>query len=182
MEGGTLTEPLVIQHQDLTLETSSLELDAGEIATNDSTEVLRALINGYKSLSLILGNASLEGDTSTADLTISSQQSGGRAKLTVQFDDTFSSASLNGYGNIESYPARPDVLPFAAYDLETGDVRWFVTASGVMGTAANAAPADSDLVAGQCALWFDKTDGAAKLMVKGKSADGTVVTGSVALA
>lgn len=44
------------------------------------------------------------------------------------------------------------------------------------------APADGDLVAGQCALWFDQTDGAAKLMVKAKSANGTVRTGSLALA
>lgn len=46
----------------------------------------------------------------------------------------------------------------------------------------NTAPANGDLVAGQVALWFDKTDGAAKLKLKGKSANGTVVQGEVALA
>lgn len=40
------------------------------------------------------------------------------------------------------------------------------------------APADGDLAANQCALWFDPTDGAAKLMCKAKQADGTVKTGS----
>lgn len=44
-----------------------------------------------------------------------------------------------------------------------------------------AAPADGELVAGQVSLWFDATNGAAKLMIKGKSANGTVVTGSIAL-
>jgi len=45
--------------------------------------------------------------------------------------------------------------------------------------AVNAAPADVALAAGQCALWFDQTNGAAKLMMKAKQADGTVKTGSV---
>jgi len=48
--------------------------------------------------------------------------------------------------------------------------------------AVHAAPADGDLAAGECALWFDQTNGAAKLMIKAKQADGTVKTASVALA
>jgi hypothetical protein len=43
------------------------------------------------------------------------------------------------------------------------------------------APADADLVAGDCCLWFDSTNGAAKLMVKAKQADGTVKTAAIAL-
>lgn len=35
--------------------------------------------------------------------------------------------------------------------------------------------------AGDCALWFDQTNGAAKLKTKAKQADGTVRTGEVAL-
>lgn len=46
----------------------------------------------------------------------------------------------------------------------------------------NAAPADAELSASQMMLWFDSTNGAAKLMVKAKQADGTVRTGSLALA
>lgn len=45
----------------------------------------------------------------------------------------------------------------------------------------HAAPADGELVAGELALWFDQTNGAAKLKLKGKSANGTVVVGEVAL-
>lgn len=48
-------------------------------------------------------------------------------------------------------------------------------------TKKNAAPADGDLDASELALWFDDTNGSAKLMVKAKQADGTVVTGNVAL-
>jgi hypothetical protein len=44
------------------------------------------------------------------------------------------------------------------------------------------APADADLQAGDLALWYDDTNGAAKLKIKAKSANGTVVAGEVALA
>jgi hypothetical protein len=46
----------------------------------------------------------------------------------------------------------------------------------------NAAPADGTLAATDCALWFDATDGAAKLMAKAKQANGTVKTGAVDVA
>jgi hypothetical protein len=52
---------------------------------------------------------------------------------------------------------------------------------GYFVTKLHSAPADGDLAAGELALWFDQTDGAAKLMIKAKSADGTVAVGEVAL-
>jgi hypothetical protein len=54
--------------------------------------------------------------------------------------------------------------------------------AGVFGTRVNAAPADADVATSEAMLWFDNTNGAGKLMVKAKTADGTVVTGSVVLA
>lgn len=48
--------------------------------------------------------------------------------------------------------------------------------------AYTSAPADALINPGDAALWFDKTNGASKLMIKARSADGTLVTGSVALA
>lgn len=39
-----------------------------------------------------------------------------------------------------------------------------------------AAPADAELAANEVALWLDATDGAGKLMVKAKTANGTVAT------
>jgi hypothetical protein len=47
--------------------------------------------------------------------------------------------------------------------------------------AGTTAPADNDLAAGQFALYWDSSNGASKLKIKGKSANGTVVTGSVSL-
>lgn len=58
-----------------------------------------------------------------------------------------------------------------------------ITLDSVVGLVLqlHAAPADGSLSGGDCALWFDQTNGAAKLMVKAKQADGTVRTGSLAL-
>lgn len=49
------------------------------------------------------------------------------------------------------------------------------------GGPTEGAPDDTELVAGQCIIWFDKTNGSAKLMVKAKTANGTVVDGELAL-
>jgi hypothetical protein len=52
---------------------------------------------------------------------------------------------------------------------------------GLLVNRTHSAPADGDLVAGDLRTWFDQTNGAAKVMWKGKTADGTVVTGSLNL-
>jgi hypothetical protein len=56
-----------------------------------------------------------------------------------------------------------------------------ISENGYHTTRKNTAPADSELVAGEAAFWFDSTNGAAKFMIKAKQADGTVRTGSVSL-
>jgi hypothetical protein len=56
-----------------------------------------------------------------------------------------------------------------------------VNINGVFFTNAAVAPADGVIDAGEVFLWFDKTNGASKLKIKGKSANGTVVQGEVAL-
>jgi hypothetical protein len=53
---------------------------------------------------------------------------------------------------------------------------------GIVADGPHAAPADNALAGGKWTLWFDQTNGASKLMVKAKSADGTVVTAAIALA
>lgn len=56
------------------------------------------------------------------------------------------------------------------------------SASLILFGGATAAPNSAFLSANQFALWLDPTNGASKLMIKAKSANGTVVTGSVTLA
>ena len=53
--------------------------------------------------------------------------------------------------------------------------------SGAALITTAAVPADGSLAASQMRLWLDPTNGAGKLMIKAKTADGTVVTGSVNL-
>lgn len=43
------------------------------------------------------------------------------------------------------------------------------------------APADAELAASQCCFWLEDTNGAGKLKIKAKTANGTVVTGELAL-
>lgn len=57
-----------------------------------------------------------------------------------------------------------------------------VSHGGYLGIQTHSAPADGDVQTGEAMLWFDQTNGAGKIMIKAKTADGTVVTGSVSLA
>lgn len=65
--------------------------------------------------------------------------------------------------------------------LAAGVLKSRVSASGHLGTRVNVAPSDSTLPPGEAMFWFDSTNGAAKLMVKARQADGTVKTGSLPL-
>lgn len=56
-----------------------------------------------------------------------------------------------------------------------------VSENGYFTTRKNTAPDDEELVAREAAWWFDSTDGASKLRIKAKTADGTVVAGSITL-
>jgi hypothetical protein len=84
--------------------------------------------------------------------------------------DNFSAATLTPQSeNLIEIRDSADALPLR------------ISADGHVVIAAHAAPADADLAAGDCALWFDQTNGAAKLTIKAKQANGTVVNGEVAL-
>lgn len=78
-------------------------------------------------------------------------------------------------------PATPTVDIFQVKDSTAAILSRF-DKSGYFMTRKVAAPADADLAASEVSLWLDATNGAAKLMIKAKQADGTVRTGSVALA
>ena len=65
-----------------------------------------------------------------------------------------------------------------------GNTLGTIALDGTLGTLAHAAPADADLADGEARLWLDQTNGVGntKLMVKAKSADGTVKTAAIVLA
>lgn len=68
------------------------------------------------------------------------------------------------------------------FSNETGTVTFgYFDKDGYYLNMKTTAPADAALSAGQLAMWFDKTSGAAKVMFKAKDNGGTVRTASVAM-
>jgi hypothetical protein len=56
-----------------------------------------------------------------------------------------------------------------------------ISENGYFTSRKTTEPADGELSASEVSFWFDSTNGAAKFKLKGKSANGTVVKGEVAL-
>lgn len=113
-------------------------------------------------------------NTLAGSLTISAAPATGRSSLTL---DTGVFTFKDELGNF-------------VLDIESGYVSLgkngtvAVTPNNYLAIGEHAAPADGEIDPGMCALWFDQTNGvgATKLMLKGKSADGTVKTASIVLA
>ena len=94
---------------------------------------------------------------------------------------------VQGAGNVANPVARLRPMASATGGIlrvedSSGNLQGGFDKNGHLHIAKNAAPADADIAAGQCFFWFDATNGAAKLKIKGKSANGTVVAGEIALA
>lgn len=75
----------------------------------------------------------------------------------------------------------PSVQAMQHNAREATGARGNAAATGVQyhKVTATAAPADDDVGAGECWLWWDATNGSAELHFKGKSLNGTVVNGSI---
>lgn len=97
------------------------------------------------------------------------------------------------HNHLDLFNANPAVVPLTVRQALTPTVphqiwsdstgaRLSAIHKGYFMTRRNTIPADADLATNDLALWFDNTNGAGKLMVKAKTANGTVVTGSVTLA
>jgi len=77
--------------------------------------------------------------------------------------------------------ANGQVAPLAVFWDNPFAVRLIIIGpNGEIGTSAGV-PADGDINAGELFMGFDPTNGASKVLFKGKSADGTVVTGNLPL-
>ncbi len=84
--------------------------------------------------------------------------------------------TLRNSGNVRTLQAQPDGYTYLGLNLTA-----HVLPGGAYVTRQHVAPADGDLNAGDMAIWFDQTNGAGKLMIKAKTANGTVAVGEVAL-
>jgi hypothetical protein len=131
------------------------------------------------------GNLHIEsgGTFQEAAITLVDNTAGNPGQINI---DTFSGLGLSPEGS--SNPVL-NITPRAAHTGRLVKITddqavetLVVSVGGYLLIKTHAAPADAALAAGECALWFDQTNGAAKLMVKAKQADGAVKTAAVALA
>jgi hypothetical protein len=83
---------------------------------------------------------------------------------------------------VSASSGRLTTRDLASFSITSGGSYVRIDHTGTLIFKNNAAPADGDLSANECAIWFDRTNGAGKLMVKAKTQDGTVVAGELALA
>jgi hypothetical protein len=165
--GGTITDPLTITPDGGGF-TDSLRVDAptsnswvrvgdGEgaaLAVNGADQESLSVLSEY-----VADDYAQMMDVSGADGTVLSARTDGQVDVTLYQPDT------NGFRVVDNATSRA------------------LLRCAIVGFVFHltAAPSDGELGSGDCALWFDQTNGAAKLMIKGKSANGTVVTGSVPL-
>lgn len=121
----------------------------------------------------------------------------GTVNLTNCAFDTVTDASAANWN--DKFEAQTYVAPTAASVVHTvkgaaaqsSDLhRWTDSADNILSrinkdgyivTSKITEPIDGDLSASELAFWFDSTDGNAFVVFKGKTADGTVVSGIVAL-
>jgi hypothetical protein len=163
--GGTITNPQ-------TIDVGSLATAGGlTIQGTAGSNVTRLLINFLHTLFRVTGDGlfDVESDDALGVSFVANGDTG--SSLLVANNPTATNAV------VEANTSRASMVVFDAADVPRAAL-W--TDRGVV-TAVNAAPDDSLIAAGQAALWFDQTNGAAKLMVKAKQADGTVRSAAIAL-
>ncbi|MFO0821527.1 MAG: hypothetical protein U0792_00020, partial [Gemmataceae bacterium] len=88
---------------------------------------------------------------------------------------------LNAGPNMVIQAAASQTTNLQEWQNSSGVVHSAISENGYYTTRKTSAPADAELSNSEVAFWFDSTNGAARFNIKGKSANGTVVTGQVAL-
>jgi hypothetical protein len=167
-DGGTITQPLTIARPS-TAAADGLNLT---VAGEPNARINAGVAGSGAGPSAGLASFVMVADgTQLASLALEDQDSNGFLHL-----------RSDGTVFIAPHSAAADGSTTLEVTDQNEDDRFVVFADGTMVISKNAATADGNLSAGQMAIWFDQTNGAAKLMVKGKSANGTVVAGAIALA
>lgn len=98
--------------------------------------------------------------------------------------DHYTGINVADDGSFSINPDSDGVSPVFRY--LSGSVQWQFQGASLqsqswISTLRTTLPDDADIVAGELTYWFDDTNGASKAMFKGKSANGTVVTGNIPL-
>lgn len=151
--GGTITSPVFIDNSD-----------------DDTTVAFRVLAGSTNTVGV-----DVKVDPSASAVRIQGLDNSGTLIVSDDFSTsqtTIASGTIRTTGYVQVQAAGGG-----------GAAQVSMSGSGLM-VAIHAAPADVSINAGEAWLWFDQTDGVGntKLMVKGKSADGTVKTATILLA
>jgi hypothetical protein len=174
--GGTITDPLVIEGGD---SEDVLTIKAGAsgsypLVIKNSANADRLYVGPSGALHItnvddelafrVLDEGNVETASFTADggLTLASNNAG----LSALYIEPL--VALSAGNNLVFVKAN------------SGNNRFKVSRNAYVVIDARAAPADAELNANELAFWFDATNGAAKLRAKGKTANGTVVTFTLA--
>jgi hypothetical protein len=162
-------------------------------ASPSTTLVIASQINGGGFVDLVTFAPLAFGITFAAGLLASANNTHNLGSSGARWKDAFFGGTLTGRVAVFQSTVVGD-FPLIAKGVsgQTANLQeWQDSTAGILSTISEngyfttrkiAAPADAELAASEMALWFDSSNGAAKLMIKGKTVDGTVVTGNVALA
>jgi hypothetical protein len=145
----------------------------GGIALAESTIRFRAATDGGHFMGWTGSNISI---VSSASVIVGKITTGSSGTFIVA-QDKFTPALIVRGGD----PTVNNLTDIQEWTNGGGTIYNRVDKLGYFITAKTTAPADADLNASECAFWFDNTNGAGKFNVKAKTANGTVVTGQVAL-
>jgi hypothetical protein len=175
--GGTITTPLVVAPSDPSAIPIKITPAAG--ATAAATDLIEIYDDAGNLIGYWDARGNVEADPAAAATNVTQA-------FTSKGAGRFDASTANG-AELAARPASSTYMQAAsgqrAEVTVSGAARVpFAVAADAVLVLVTGAPADATLAASELALWFDPTNGAAKLMIKAKQANGTVVTASIALA
>jgi hypothetical protein len=180
--GGTITEALTV---DPPTDTTALTLNAAADNTTDlllihadSTDLVNTefLVDRHGNLRIASGGSFQE-----ASITLVDNTSGNPGQIAL---DTFTGVLVGPEGSSNNLLTLAPAATHSGRQLSArgpGSLTetLAVSVGGYLLVKTHAAPADAALAAGECAVWFDQTNGAAAFNIKAKQADGTVKTATI---
>lgn len=156
---------------------TTMRVDSG---ATEAALTVHGAATGHPAQALVEIIAGAQQDVASADDLISIKGSLGQDLFDVFSDGSLNLATQAGASNPVIYAQQNETTQdIAQFRHAGGALVAKIGNAGELMTAAHVAPT---ILTGQLAIWFDQTNGAAKLMIKAAQADGTIVTGSVTLA
>lgn len=158
--------------------TSTMSYDGGSPTWGAGQQAILNALDADFGTTYVSIDSTVDSDDASARIDAQTS-SGGEGRITAGGHDSPDTGQVELYVNDgHSNSARVNL---AIDNGATPKSQFLIQADENLWSGPNAAAASGDLSAGWWSFWLDSTNGAPKLMVKAKQADGTVVTGSVTL-